>query len=463
MKNLFAFIMLMCIYSTTYAQNLTVKSVSLRLQDARAASQSRLDKHGKKCAIIRVGVVGVDDLVFPDAVGNVEHLLSEYVVYVPSGLKTFRYDNKSGKHLGTITFNDYGIEIDSQASYDVIFESDNHLRSAIFSIQPKHAQLFFDGTSVGLDAEGIAIINKPVGKYSYKVMAYGFESQSGIVSLIEDDISTVTDVALQEVLYPVTVNVFPKDATVFIDNIPYTKEDISDLQLAGGEHMVRVTATGYEDNERTINVSENASSFSFILKENKQEIVRHKEERTRTSVNIRNAHYITFGGEGIISNTTDNMFLWGIKVDYDFVAHFGGIFAVRVGAGMSFLFPAYTDDFEGKEILQDTINHISFDIPIQVGISIPFGRFNKNLFSVFAGGYGRGLFMMTGMDDAEQYREVLPDDHFELKKSFFDYGVRASLKLDINKFTIGADLSRSFNGCGLSGAITLGVKLYTFN
>lgn len=398
MKRLFLLFMMICVYSAIYAQNLTVKSVNLRPQDARAASQPREDKGGKKCAIIRVGVVGVDDLVFPDAVGNVERALSEYIVYVPDGLKTLQYENKSGERLGAIVFDDYDLEINSLKSYDVIFESENHLRSAIFSVQPKQAQLLFDGKNVDVDADGIAMVNRPVGEYSYQITANGFESQSGTITLTEDEISTVTDVVLQEILYPVTINVFPEDATVFIDNVPYTKEARKDLQLSSGKHSLRITAANYEDTELTIDVNANLTPINCTLKETKQEVIVHKEERTRTKVNIRNAFYITVGAglsggidwSDMLDNVSEDQSTYYYNIELSAVQHFAGLFALREGISGG--------------IYNDEERWTTFKIPLQVGVSFPLGAYNQNLFSIFGGWY---LGFFSGEDDdSESFLDI---------------------------------------------------------
>ena len=451
MKRLVVLLMMICAYSATYAQTLTVKSVNLRPQDVRAASQFRKDKSGKKCAIIRVGVVGVDDLVFPAAVGNVERALSEYVVYVPEGLKTLQYENKSGKRLGTIVFDDYGLEINSLNSYDVIFESENHLRSAIFSVQPQNAQLQFNGEKVEIDADGMAMVNAPVGEYPYQVSANGFETQSGTVTLVEDEISTVTNVVLQEILYPVTINVSPEDATVFIDNVPYTKEARKDLQLSGGKHFVRVTAANYENAEQTIDVNASTKPFSFTLTENKEEVVVHKEERTRTKVNIRNAFYLTGGASlsgGVdwsdmldnVSEGREDQLVYHYNVELSAVQHFAGLFALREGISAG-LYGSDDDSW------------IAFCIPVQAGVSFPFGAYNQNLFSIFGGGY-LGLF--------KPYKEGSSSDSL-LNDLSYEYGIRLSAKLDISKFTIGVDISKGIDGdfdTGFSAGLCIGIKLY---
>ena len=449
MRRLFCLLMMICAYSAIYAQNLTVKAVNLRPQDARAASQPREDKGGKKCAIIRVGIVGVDDLVFPAAVGNVERKLSEYVVYVPDGLKTLQYENKSGKRLGAIVFDDYDLEINSLKSYDVIFESENHLRSAIFSVQPQNAQLLFNGKKVEIDADGMAMVNAPVGEYPYQISANGFESQSGTVTLTEDEISTVTDVVLQEILYPVTINVFPEDATVFIDNVPYTKETRKDLQLSGGKHSVRVTAANYEDAEQTIDVSANLNPIYCTLKETKQEVVVHKEERTRTKVDIRNAFYIT-GGVGLsgfinlgnlLEDVSEDQYdAYHYNIELSAIQHFSGLFALREG-------------ISGGIFNISDESWAAFKIPLQVGVYFPFGAYNQNLFSIFGGGYF-GLFKPSDNDESESFLDNL----------LYEYGICLSAKLDISKFTIGVDISKGIDGdfeTGFSVGICLGLKLYT--
>lgn len=90
--------MLLVTCLATHAQQLNVKSVTLRRGDITARTSPRDDAKGNKCAIIRVGVVGVEDLEFPDAVGEVEYSKNEYVVYVPDGLKKLRYKSKSNKY-----------------------------------------------------------------------------------------------------------------------------------------------------------------------------------------------------------------------------------------------------------------------------------------------------------------------------------------------------------------------------
>ena len=224
MKRIVICLLLLCICFGIKAQKLTLKSVSPLPMDLSVQNNPnpRRDQNGTPCALIRVGVVGVEDLTFPDAVGNVKRSLSEYMVYVPAGLKTLQYKNQSGSITGSVSFEDNDIdEIESKSVYSVVFESDSHLRAAIFSVEPKTATLTFDGKPVKLDAEGMAVITKPIGKYQYNVQANEYELQSGAVSLTEDDISTTTNVILRPKQYPLTIKCTPANAVLFIDNVSF--------------------------------------------------------------------------------------------------------------------------------------------------------------------------------------------------------------------------------------------------
>ena len=469
MKKFIFLLLFTCVYTSIYAQNLSVKSVGLRPQDARAASNPRTDAKGQKCAIIRVGVVGVENLIFPESVGEVKRSLNEYVVYVPDGLKELNYNTNDGKNLGKIVFDDYDLEVNSLASYDVVFETEDHFRSAIFSVQPNNASLVVDGVKVKIDADGMAMVNKPVGEYTYQVSAEGYESQNGTVILNEDEISTVTDVNLQEILYPVTINVFPEEATVFIDNVPYTKEMLSELQLSGGEHSIRATASNYEDGVRTINVKSNLPPIYLTLKENKQEVVKHKEERTRTNISIRNAFYITGGfsmtGAENIGKIVGGKSALDFGIELSAAQHFGGVLGLREGISFFVLKPNGNEKYFDMSVYNDSTRYFThFDVPLQFSISVPFGAYNRHLFSVFAGGYGSYIcredeWAEKVLSDEDKKRDVPDVDKKD--KDYWDYGLRLSAKLDIGHFTLGIDLSKSLHKMGFSAGANVGVKLYS--
>lgn len=105
-----------------------------------------------------------------------------------------------------------------------------------------------------------------------------------------------------------------------------------------------------------------------------------------------------------------------------------------------------------------------FDVPIQISVSVPFGAYNRHLFSVFAGGYGSYIWMSDKwaekeLSDEDKKRNIPDADNKD--KDYWDYGLRLSAKLDIGHFTLGVDLSKSLRKMGFSAGANVGVKLYS--
>lgn len=467
MRIILLFLML-CTCLASEAQKLTVEQFYLRKEDTRARTNPRDDAKGNKCAIIRVAVVGVDDLVFPDAVGEVEYKLNEYVVYVAAGLKKFRYKNKAGNIDAYIDFAEWELdEAASQATYSLVFDAENHLRSAIFTNLPPKASLRFDGQWVAVEKDGTAMVNKPVGEYHYLVRAKGYKELSGKIILKEDEISTPIVVAMEQIKHKVTINVSPSDASLFVDNIPYNK---TELELTEGKHTIRATAPYYDEERRTITVNRERIE-KIELKKAELEIVEHKEEASHTSINVRNALYHNLGvammGVDKIDKTFDKENALDVNFEISWVGHFAGFMGIRVGAGIGlivsnenekYLGLAYNSESDSLECLM----HV--DVPLQIGFSLPFGKYNQHMFNVFGGGYGSYIWQ-SGLEE----KEVEPGSDLENrivaheekdKDSKVDYGIRLSLKLDLSHFVIGADLSQSLNGMGFSVGANIGWKLF---
>lgn len=438
------------------AQNISVKSVNLRMTDMKARTNQRVDASGKACAIIRVGVVGVKDLKFPDAIGDVDYRLGEYIVYVPDGLKELKYHNTSGSISNTVKFDDYGLDIETKRVYSLIFETENHIRAAIFSVQPESAELVFDGKEVSLDENGMVIIEKPIGKYNYHVQAKGYEDQYGNIELTEDEVFTTTTVNLLQKMYPLIINSTPSDASLFIDNVPYGKlNEIAGLKVPEGVHSIRLTAVGYDDYEQSVNVAGQAAQITASLHLLKKRTIKYNDERTRTSVNIRNSMYITLGGD-IFDKDKYEGFLWGLKMDFSFVQHFGVLFSVREGFNFGLMRRSkdwMTEHYGGQvdnseEVINSTLYGFG-EIPLQLGISIPFGKFNKYQFNIWGGVYGR---LRTEND----YDKIV---YGKTSKIYGDYGLRATVQFDLNRLVLGGDYGYSLNGYGNIYSFSIGLKI----
>jgi len=446
MRKLALLLVLFACTISVCAQTYVVKSVTKdESHDITSYMKKRNDPaSGKLCALVRFAIVGVDDMEFPEAVGDVTRKGREYSVYVPHGLTVLNYKNKKGNVSGSIVFNKYEtVKIaESGNVYLVQIENPNHSRAAVFSVQPRTAKLIFDGNPVSLDEEGLAVIEKKVGEYRYQVTADGYESLSGTVKLTEDEISTTTDIVLDAKMHPVTIKIQPANASLFIDNSPYgSVSENEGLELPEGRHHIRLTAEGYDDYEQDIDIKQGVLPFSFSMNQKVQEVIEFKKERTRHNVNLRPRHYITLGGEYY----DKKKFLaheWGWYLGYSSMQYFGGIFAVREGIGGGQMYMNKKQSEEYYTNLKDTTS-LYFELPLQIGISFPIGNYNRNRFSILAGGYGRVVFVSL----KDKAQRVEPKN--EETSTNWDYGIRGTIMVDVSNVSIGAEVSQSLNDHGL--------------
>ena len=436
------------------AQKVNIKSVSHLEFDTWGLRNNRVDPNGKNCAVIRVGVVGVNDMVFPDAIGSVNRSGSEYIVYVPETLQTLKYSYNSGKASGTVNLTQYdGVSPLVQGhTYRVIFETENHIRAAIFSVTTQtltgdiipiqNATLTFDGTGVALDGDGMAIIEKPVGIYKYSIIA------NGNVKLTEDEISTTTDIQLEPRTYPFTITCTPPDASLIIDDVSQGQLDqLTDLVISEGNHTIRLVAKGYDDYTQSLNANGDVK-LNITMQQKKQEVIKFSDERSRTRVNIRNAGYIGIGGNYYDKNKNLAQ-MYGFNLSFSLMQHFGGIFVIRegIGGGMTTLDDKLMNDV--YEVAPNDTTTSFVELPLQIGISFPFGSYNRNLFSIMGGGYGK--YMWTAIEKGSDGKS---------SESEWDYGLRFSAIVDIKHFSISADVSNSLNGLGLFFGLNVAWKIY---
>jgi hypothetical protein len=197
--------------------------------------------------------------------------------------------------------------------------------------------------------------------------------------------------------------------------------------------------------------------------------VKHKEERSRTDISIRNAFYITGGFSMMGADNVGKIFGSNNALDFGVelsaMQHFGGIFGFREGVSFSVLKPNGNEKYFETSVYNDSTRYLThIDVPLQFSVSVPFGAYNRHLFSVFAGGYGSYIWMQDEWAEKELSEEdkkrYLPDADNK-DKDYWDYGLRLSAKLDIGHFTLGVDLSKSLRKMGFSAGANVGVKLYS--
>lgn len=440
------------------SQNVTVKSVSLLQNDLEARTQPRNDKNGEPCAIIKVGIVGVEDLQFPDAVGDVKYGASEYVVYVPNGLKNLKYHNANGKLSGEVKLDsDYGIEIEKQRTYRLLLDTEDHFRAAVFAVNPPTAKLTVDNHNEPLDENGMTTLKLPIGKHQYKIEAKGYYNKSGEFELIEDELSKTIAIELIQHTQFVEFHIAPYNATMFVDNIaqPLNDKGIYHLELGEGQHIIRLTADNQKDFEKKLDISESSpKEYYFTMEAAKTEVITHNEEKSKTAFNVRNFFYIN-PGAWIYNKDDYRAYSWGWGGELGYEMHFLRILALRVGFGIGF--DSFTEDNElverlnpGLELSQSSSSSGSYDggmhfeVPVGIGINLPF-YYNTHSFEALFGGYYRWNLLTT--DDDQNH-------------TFTDYGLKVQTFLFFHKFSIGAEARKSLNQRGFYFGGSIGFKFY---
>ena len=121
MRNiLLSLVLLFAAISSTFAQELTVKSFKLAGNDLTAQTQPRKDLNDRNCALIKVGI-GQQGVQFEGGImGNVENKTGEYWVYMPQGNRQLKVKHTNYAPV-MVTFADYGVEkLESNRTYELI-------------------------------------------------------------------------------------------------------------------------------------------------------------------------------------------------------------------------------------------------------------------------------------------------------------------------------------------------------
>lgn len=459
MKRFVALFVLMLSICQAWALQVTVKSFQLRPSDLAARENVRTDAKGTDCAMIRVQVVGINDLQFEEAVGKTNYGHGEYMVYVPQGLKTLTFSSKEKDIRQTVDIDKFGIDVESRKAYLLQLETDSRLRSAVFVVSPTTAVLKIDNDVLALDSTGEGDVTLHIGTYKYSVEAKGYKPQNGTIELTDDKISTMTYVNLDPITFPVKINCGTDSASVFVDNVAYgitTPENMTmTLQLPNGKHNLRIIKPRYKEIEDNFKVDNSELTLDKLLKQRHLKTVRHTEERSHTSVNLRNCWYFMIGGDKFDKDKNDG-YSYGGHLSFLFLNHFWGIAALNWGLnfgldGMSKKSrQAYNATVDDDEHIGDV--GMFFDVPLQLGLSFPFGKYNRHLVSFLGGGYGKYSFNLGKGDNNSSDEGGMPD--------YWDYGLRGTFRIDFSEFSFDSNISQSLNKKGLFFSINIGYKIY---
>ena len=263
MRKIFLFIVLFfTAISSTFAQELTVKSFKLASSDLTAQTQPRKDLNDKNCALIKVGL-GLQGVQFEGSImGNVENKTGEYWVYMPQGNRMLKVKHANYAPV-MVTFADYGAEkVESNRTYELTITASGNVVGPVdaggnfyaLTVSPKDAKVSIDGVlqSSSLDGEYSAML--PYGSHTYKVEAGGYISKSGSFTISSSDMTPI-NVSLVSAMATVSVTCPTPAVSLYVDKksvgtIPWTGS------LKEGMHLIEAKKDGYRSQQRTINLSQ---------------------------------------------------------------------------------------------------------------------------------------------------------------------------------------------------------------
>lgn len=473
MKRLSTLLLAVMLMATaSWAQKITVKGFRLLPRDLAARENPRTDNYGRDCALIKVDVVGIKDLTFDEAIGNVAFKYGEYEVYVPASINTLHYHYSGNKLSSNVNLASFGVDIEGKKVYQLQFETSDKLRTAIFSVSPLNTRLTLNGKVLNVDSEGFASTDLPIGTYNFSASAPGYDSQDGKITLNPENISTMTNVDLDETVFPVEIRCETDSAILFIDDVAYgSATDANNtwkLQLPNGKHSIRLARAKYYDAEDNIVVNNAPVTESLALKPIKLKVIKHNEERSHTRMNVRNCGYWLFGGD-LFDKDKHEHYKFGIRTDVAFLQHFWGAFALSEGFnfGLQIIDHKYKENF--NEDLKSEHAYISksdmmgdvalyMEVPLQIGFSIPFGKYNRHMISVLGGMYGK--YAINLGDDWDEDSSSSSSSSDSETYDYWDYGLRGTLRLDIRHFNISANISNSLDSKGLFFGLSVGWRFY---
>ena len=261
----------LCLY--TEAQNITIKSVALQPSDKTAIMQPCLDNSGDTCALLKIKTDNLEGIEFsnPNQYIKVSYQDGIYNVYLPYNVGRrldFLHKDYMPVHLDMA---DYGYrKLRKGKTYLVVLDAPKKTdlkSSVILKIEPHDAVVTFDKKIMESSDNGTYEIPVTAGSYSYMVKADNYQIKEGTISVGKSEVKTFS-VRLMPITHEVLVGSNVDKARVYVDNIDYGS--IGKMMIPQGEHMIRVQAEGYVDEEKKVFVNASTAPLSFILKENKR-------------------------------------------------------------------------------------------------------------------------------------------------------------------------------------------------
>ena len=243
-----------------FAQELTVKSMTVADNDLSASTYERKDLAGQTCGLVKVQLASYGAQFEGNIIPPVEYKTGEYWVYMTEGSYELRIKHPSFLPLH-VSFRDYGIlGIDIKVTYNLTLQMpllgmdiDDGMNFLAMTVEPSNATVFIDDKAQTL-IDGTLGKLLPKGKHNYRVVAPNYETQSG--TFVIDNETLPLTVKLSSAMSSLSVKSITPGTQIYInDELKSTTSWIG--SLPEGIYRVEGRMDGYYKQRLSVTISPN--------------------------------------------------------------------------------------------------------------------------------------------------------------------------------------------------------------
>ena len=248
----------------SFAQKLSVESMTALPMDLSASQYERKDLNGQPCALVKVQLATTGAKFEGNVVGSADYKTNEYWVYMTEGSYMLSVKHPNFVTL-SVNFRDYGISgLQGKTTYRLTLlmpqagpmNIDDGMRYLTLIVSPANSKVTIDGQMQNVDADGSVSVYLPQGIHSYSVESAGYASKSGRVTLSSE--SVTERVTLESVLATVQVSCPTSGAQIYVNNQLKGTTPWSGT-LAAGNYQMEARLSGYRSQKVTESIAERAN------------------------------------------------------------------------------------------------------------------------------------------------------------------------------------------------------------
>lgn len=246
------------------AQGFKVKELKSNNSDLSASTQSRIDKNGHPCGLVKIQSK-IQGLEFDgDIIGDVTYNLNEYWLYLAKGAKEFVITRPNYLPY-TILLTDYGIDAIAAKNTYLLVLKDDQLNEekcgVILHVKPYEAVVNIDGVKLKTAVDGSYRLSLPKGEHFCNISLVGYKADTR--SIFTGKGMQDVDVQLESIMAEVNVSSHSGTAEILIDSISRGLGSWNG-KLMPGKHTISLRQEGCVPVEHTISLSQKEKrAFNF--------------------------------------------------------------------------------------------------------------------------------------------------------------------------------------------------------